>query len=57
MIQTKVSIFAMFETNVRRKDMKFIFKLQKYKVKNGTEGIIGPEEVAKQRGGCEVPWM
>ena len=47
----------MFETNVRRKDMKFIFKLQKYKVKNGTEGIRGPEEVAKQRGGCEVPWM
>ena len=47
----------MLETNIRHKDIKFIFKLQKSKVKNGTEGIRGPEEVAKQRGGCEVPWM
>ena len=37
----------MFETNVRRKDMKFIFKSQKYKVKNGTEGIRGPQEMAQ----------
>ena len=37
----------MLETNIRRKDMKFIFKSQKYKVKNGTKGIRGPEEVAQ----------
>lgn len=37
----------MFETNVRRKDMKFIFKLQKYKVKNGTKGIRSSQEMAQ----------
>lgn len=43
-----ISIFAMLETNIRHKDIKFIFKLQNIKVKNGTEGIRGPEEVAQQ---------